>query len=122
MDKKLKVVVETPYSGDIEKNVEYLLRCMHDSYFNKNEAPIASHLLYTRLPKNEIKGESYQGHVQDSNFSRHGRKHGIDCGFLWNQHADKIVVYTDNGITNGMKQGIKFALEYNIKLEYRKLN
>lgn len=26
------VIIESPYSGDIATNVEYLLECMHDSY------------------------------------------------------------------------------------------
>lgn len=118
----LKVIIESPYSGNIEENIEYLLECIHDSYYTRKEACLASHLLYTRLPKSKITDYNYQGHVPDNKTSRHGREHGIDCGFIWNKHADLVAVYTDKGISEGMKQGIKFAKENNIFIEYRKLN
>ena len=114
------VVIESPYSGDLEHNVEYTLQCMHDSYYVRREAPIASHLLYTRLPQCELDGaENYHGHVQDSETSRHGREHGILCGFAWNSKADLVAVYTDHGISRGMEHGIKFAQKNNIEIEYR---
>jgi hypothetical protein len=120
----VRVVIESPYSGDIEKNIEYLLECMHDSYSTRMEAPIASHLLYTRLPKSIMKpgDDVYQGHVVDNgSAARHGRDHGIQCGFAWNKFADVCAVYTDHGISTGMSYGIKFAEENNIPVEYRTL-
>lgn len=117
-----KVVIESPYSGDIEGNIEYLLECMHDSYYVRKEAPIASHLLYTRLPKSKIVTESFSGgHVADHPDSRHGREHGIQCGFLWNQHADIVAVYTDHGISQGMKYGIANAEKQGTQVEYRSI-
>jgi hypothetical protein len=118
------VVIESPYSGDIEHNIEYLLECMHDSYMVHKEAPIASHLLYTRLPKSEMKegDDIYNGHVVDNgSLARHGREHGIRCGFAWNVHAKICAVYVDNGISKGMEYGIKFAKDNDIPIEYRRI-
>lgn len=117
----LKVIIESPYSGNIPLNVEYALECLHDSYYNKCEAPFASHLLYTRLPDSEIKQKSFSGHVKDHPNSRHGREHGILCGNVWMKEADKIVVYTDLGISEGMKFSIEKAKKLNKPIEYRKI-
>ena len=127
------VTIESPYSGDIERNVEYLLECMHDSYMHRKEAPIASHLLYTRLPQKILSQDdnAYQGHVKDTvldslnvntgTTARHGRMHGIRCGFVWNMHANICAVYTDHGISKGMAYGIQQALMNGTKVEYRKI-
>ncbi len=41
------VVVESPYAGDVERNLSYLRACLADC-LRRNEAPIASHALYTQ--------------------------------------------------------------------------
>ena len=43
----IRVILESPYAGDIEKNIEYARKCVRDSLL-RGEAPIASHLLYTQ--------------------------------------------------------------------------
>ena len=45
------VILESPYSGDVEANLEYARSCLHDC-LERGEAPIASHLL-TRAPTYE---------------------------------------------------------------------
>ena len=44
----MKVIIESPYFGDVEKNLEYARRCLSDS-LGREEAAFASHLLYTCL-------------------------------------------------------------------------
>lgn len=46
---------------------------------------------------------------------------GIHAGFAWRGAANKTVVYTDCGISNGMKYGIKHAEELGHPIEYRTL-
>ena len=77
----------------------------------------------TNYPQKKIKsGEyNYHGHVEDHPMSRHGREWGIMCGQVWAKCAQKVVVYTDKGITSGMKAGIEFAQKNNIPVEYREL-
>lgn len=89
------VIVESPYAGDIEKNVRYARACMADC-IRRGEAPFASHLLYTQegILRDDVPGE---------------RKLGIDAGFAWGKKADATVVYTDLGISPGMQKGIDEA-------------
>ena len=42
-----RVILESPYSGDINRNIQYARMCVRDSLM-RGEAPIASHLLYTQ--------------------------------------------------------------------------
>jgi len=89
----LRVIVESPYAGDIEMNEMYGEFCMHDCLVNHNESPYASHLLYTR-------DNVLRDHLPEE------RKLGIDAGFFWRDVAEKTVFYTDLGVTDGMKQGM----------------
>ena len=56
------VVIESPYAGQIARNVEYARACMADS-LRRGEAPIASHLLYTQpgILRDEVEGERELG-------------------------------------------------------------
>jgi hypothetical protein len=101
------VIIESPYAGDIEANTEYARRCVRDS-LERGEAPIASHLLYTQpgILRDEVPEE---------------RQWGIDAGLAWRTVADASVVYTDKGVTRGMKYGIEAAQMAGIPVEYRTL-
>jgi hypothetical protein len=101
------VILESPYAGDIEKNVAYARACVRDS-LSRGEAPIASHLLYTQagILRDEVADE---------------RQWGIDAGLAWASKADATVVYTDNGVSRGMEYGIAHANEAARPIEYRSL-
>ncbi len=100
-------ILESPYAGDINTNTDYARACMRDSLL-RGEAPIASHLLYTQpgILDDDIENE---------------RQHGIDAGLAWLAVADKTVVYTDLGISEGMEHGIELAKRYHNQIEYRSL-
>jgi len=101
------VIVESPYAGDIEANVEYARAAVRDS-LSRGEAPIASHLLYTQpgILKDEVPEE---------------RQWGIDAGLAWRRVADATVVYVDNGISAGMEYGIKAAKDAGLPVEFRNI-
>ncbi|MFN7193016.1 MAG: DUF4406 domain-containing protein [Rhodospirillales bacterium] len=101
------VILESPYAGDIERNVEYARACVRDS-LSRGEAPIASHLLYTQpgILRDEIDEE---------------RQWGIDAGLAWRRVAEASVVYEDYGISRGMEYGIAAALAAGVPIEYRNL-
>ena len=101
------VIVESPFAGDVDANVNYARRCVRDSLL-RGEAPIASHLLYT------------QPGVLDDGIPDE-RKHGIDAGLAWRAVAQASVVYTDRGISTGMKYGIAAAEAAGIPVEYRSI-
>ena len=102
----IKVILESRYAGDVERNVKYTRHCMKECLLN-NESPMVSHLLYTQVLDDTIDLE---------------RTLGIDAGFAWREFADLTVVYTDYGISQGMKYGIDHSILMNIPVEYRKLN
>ena len=103
-----RVILESPYAGDIEANVAYARRCVRDS-LQRGEAPIASHLLYT------------QPGVLDDN-DRAERLHGINAGLAWLAVADATVVYTDRGVSPGMSYGIAAANEAGRPVIFRALD
>jgi hypothetical protein len=49
------------------------------------------------------------------------RKLGIAAGLAWLRVSDATVVYTDRGISPGMKQGVAAALAAGKPVEYRTL-
>ena len=102
-----KVILESPYAGDIETNINYARKCMADS-FKRGEAPFASHLLYT------------QSGILDDNIPNE-RSLGIEAGLLWGEIADKTVVYIDLGISKGMEYGINNAIKAGRAIEYREI-
>lgn len=106
------VILESPYGSDddavVAENVRYARACMHDCLVNHDEYPYASHLLYTQ-----------PGVLKDRD--REERKLGIAAGLAWGAMAQATAVYTDRGITDGMKQGIERALEEGRTVHYREL-
>lgn len=103
----MRVIIESPYAGNIDRNIEYARKCIKDSLL-RGEAPIASHLLYTQ-----------EGILDDSNLQE--RMLGINSGLEWLKVADKHVFYTDYGISQGMEYAMKKSMEYNIDVEIRKI-
>lgn len=102
------VILETPYSGDIEVNESYARQCMRDC-LARGEAPFASHMLYTQpgVLRDDVPLE---------------RELVIRAGFAWRELAEYTVVYTDMGISRGMRQGIDNARVKNLKVIFRRLN
>ncbi|MEM1046504.1 MAG: hypothetical protein AAGL24_10145 [Pseudomonadota bacterium] len=102
-----KVIVESPFAGDIDANVAYARRAVRDSVM-RGEAPIASHLLFTQpgILDDDVPAE---------------RQLGIDAGLAWRAVADATVVYTDRGISKGMQFGIDAAMQAGVPIEYRSI-
>ncbi len=105
------VIMESPYTGidlaETRENIEYARLCLKDS-LARNESPIASHLLYTQYG------------VLDDNIPEE-RKTGIDAGHAWYEVADLCAVYTDKGVSEGMKKGIQAAEANEVEVIYRTL-
>lgn len=101
------VLLESPYAGEVEKNVAYARACMRDCLL-RGEAPFASHLLYTQ-----------EGVLDD--LIPEERQLGIEAGLAVGKTFYATVVYTDRGISNGMKYGIERAEKEGRPVEYRTL-
>lgn len=99
------VIVESPYAGNVERNVRYARAAMRDCLL-AGEVPFASHLLYTQGLDDLLPEE---------------RAIGIEAGLAWGAQADATVVYTDLGISRGMEYGIQHAGRLGRPVEYRSL-
>lgn len=106
-----RVIVESPYAAETDEeialNVKYARAAIRDCLM-RGEAPIASHLLYT------------QEGVLDDKIPEE-RRHGMEAGLAWRHAAEATIVYTDRGISAGMKYGIQDAQEHGRPIEYRNI-
>ena len=102
-----RVVIESPYAGDVERNLKYLRAAMLHCLL-KNESPYASHGLLT------------QENVLDDN-EPDDRFVGITAGFAWAEVADAVVFYIDFGMSNGMIEALKVHEAAGRTVEYRSL-
>jgi hypothetical protein len=82
---------------------------MRDSIVNHNEAPFASHLLYT------------QPHILNEHIPEE-REIGINTGLEFTRATERTVMYTDLGITKGMEKAIASAEINGVEVEIRKLS
>ena len=104
------VIIESPFAGDektIYRNTLYARAAVRDSLL-KGLAPIASHLLYTQegILRDEVPSE---------------RQQGIDAGLAWRVVANATRVYTDFGISDGMRYGLALAKDQGIPVTYHTL-
>jgi hypothetical protein len=100
-----RVVIESPFAGDVKLNLRYLRACMRDCLL-RGEAPIASHALYTQ-----------PGVLDDDN--PEDRKLGMGAGWAWHSVADAVIMYMDRGVSKGMELGAAHARELGIPIEER---
>ncbi|WP_245457999.1 hypothetical protein [Mesorhizobium sp. M6A.T.Cr.TU.016.01.1.1] len=101
------VILESPYAGEVERNVAYARAALRDC-LKRGDAPAASHLLYTQ-----------PGVLDDDDPAE--RATGIGAGLAWGRKAEATVVYTDRGISRGMVAGIERAHADGRPVEYRTL-
>jgi hypothetical protein len=100
------VIIESPYAGDLHRNIQYAIRAMYDSILNHGEAPLVFHLLYTQA-LNDNKPEE--------------RQLGIGLSQLWYPHADRVVMYVDYGISTGMNYGKVKAMSLGLPVIMRRI-
>lgn len=101
------VVIESPYAGEVEANVAYAKKAVHDC-LKRGESPYASHLFFTQ-----------PGILDD--LEPEERKLGIEAGFAWGRAAKRVVFYIDRGWSRGMKAGYIEALKRGTPIELRSL-
>jgi len=102
----MKVIIESPYAGDLVSNVSYARRCLWDSLL-RQESPFASHLLYTQVLNDKIPEQ---------------REMGMSLALSWYDAADLCAVYTDLGISDGMKKGMGYAKSIGLTIEKRSIS
>jgi hypothetical protein len=100
-----RVILESPFAGDIEAHVAYAHRRLRDC-LARGEAPIASHLLYPQILDDSIAAE---------------RALGIAAGLGWLRLAEAKVAYIDYGISPGMRAAMEAAEKLSLPIERRQL-
>lgn len=100
-----RVILESPYAGDNARNLKYAHECIADC-LARDEAPFASHVLYTTALDDNDPAE---------------RSIGINAGQCWMSRADAVVVYEDHGVSSGMQMGIEKAKAMGVPVERRRI-
>lgn len=102
----LRTIIESPFAGDVARNLKYVRACMRDCIVFRKETPYASHALYTQ-----------EGVLDDTIPAE--REMGIKAGFFWRNSAQTTAIYVDYGMSSGMKLGLQDALQKGRHFEYR---
>lgn len=100
-----RVIIESPYKGDIERNLRFARAAMLDSIL-WGESPFASHLLYPQILNEDVEAE---------------RELGMRMGWDWMRSVDRVVVYDNFGVTEGMARGMALAEHTGIEILRRTL-
>ena len=99
------VVIESPFAGDVTRNLRYLRACLADS-LRRGEAPFASHGLYAQ-----------PGVLDDSDPIQ--RALGIMAGFAWRPGAAATILCLDLGVSEGMAKGASHSEKIGVPVEHR---
>lgn len=103
------VIIESPYASNdlaiLNRNVAYAKAAMIDC-LQRGEAPFAGHLMYATAMADAGPQE---------------RQAGMKASFAWGKAAEVVAVYTDLGITSGMKGAITRAKNNGKPVEERSL-
>ncbi len=102
-----RVIILSPYAGDVNRNVTYAMRCVRHSLNTGDEVPLAPHLLYPQL-------------LDDSD--PQDRELGISCGLSWMLVCDVAAFYIDHGYSLGMQRERRFAESNRIIIDERVIN
>lgn len=104
------VYIATPWrtapGHDRQSRLDYVRRAVKDS-LDRGESPVAPHLML-------------HGVLDDDRPSE--RQIGIDAGLAVLGAVERLVVYEDHGITEGMEAEIEAAREMGMPIEYRRLS
>ena len=98
-----RVILESPYAGQITRNLHYAKLALKDSLL-RGEAPLVSHLLYTQVLQDEVPAE---------------RERGISAGLAWLRQAEEVVFYVDYGMSPGMTRTFLMVDELEIPYDMR---
>jgi hypothetical protein len=92
-----RVYIASPFRGstkeETRQNIVYARLCMRDS-LERGEAPYLSHLLYTQVwAETEAQREA-----------------GLKAGDAWREVSELVAVYTDLGVTEGMRRALQSSV------------
>lgn len=115
---KSVVMIESPYSGDIDRNIRYLLLCVAETGTVYDEVPYASHLYMTQHPR----CRDFYTCDYDEKWTVLTRDIAIENSQSFRHRCDKSIFYTDLGWSRGMESAKKYCIEHNLLFEERRIN
>lgn len=114
-EKIVPALVESPYSGltddVVMENVAYAERALAHAYSSGKYAPIATHLLWTKIGKTSV--SKYVSDT-DKNETVLGRDHALKCADVLRETAVTLF-YCDRGVSGGMLRAMKCVREKDLK-------
>lgn len=111
------VFIESPYSGEIDRNIRYLLLCTYDCWV-RGEFAVSSHGNMTQHPaKRDFFVSDY-----DLDWNVYTRETAIEGAHALRHACSQTVFYDDLGWSTGMKEGRAYCDANSIPYEIRKLN
>jgi hypothetical protein len=112
------IMIESPYSGDIDRNIRYLALCSFDASVLYDECPYASHACMTQHPrKKDFFVSDY-----DKKWDVLTRDQAIHMSQRMRSRCDKTVFYADLGWSSGMKAAREYCIKYKLPYEERWVN
>jgi len=111
-------MIESPYSGDIDRNVRYLQLAMLETGGIYNQLPYASHSYMTQHPLHK----NYFVCDYNPKWDVLTRDKAINMSQRMRNRCDKTVFYTDLGWSSGMKAALQFCKDNGLPYEERKLD
>jgi len=112
------VMIESPYSGQIDRHVRYTALCCIDAAIVHDELGYASHGVMTQHPRcKEIFVSDFQ-----EKWDTLTRDEAIAMSHRMRRRCDKTVFYTDLGWSSGMTQALDYCKSHRIPFELRKVN
>lgn len=116
MSRSRIVVIESPYSGNIAKNVMYAQRAMLDAR-KRGEIALVPHLLWTQhyqCPDVFVSDYDDKYKVEGC-----GREESLEQIKTLRRLANKVVFYLDYGMSPGMNDAVKDCKENGYACEER---
>lgn len=112
------VMIESPYSGDIDRNIRYLNIAITESKLLYGECPYAGHAYLTQHARNK----DHFCSNSNKKWSVLGRDVSVERCNIIRHRCDKTVFYTDRGWNTGMKLAKEYCEKNNLPYEERQVN
>jgi hypothetical protein len=112
------VVLESPYSGDIPLHIVYGQRAMADAR-TRGEIVLMPHLLWTQ---HHLAPHFYVDDWDEKyEIPNGGRDVSLEQIKVLRERADKVIFYTDYGMSSGMQHGLDHCKAKGIPYETRSI-
>ena len=111
------VFLESPYSGDVDRNLRYLMLCGFDA-FARGEMAVATHSSMTAHPC----ALHYFVSDYDKKWDVFSREEAIARGQVLRKRCDNTVFYQDLGWSRGMLSALEFCKANDLPFEIRNLD